>query len=458
MAQVCEPGGFAALTAEYAMLPPGGHILCAVSGGADSVCLLHLLRERAAQDGFTLTAAHYNHRLRGQESDRDAAFVEGLCQAWGLPCVTGSGDVAGEARRLGQGVEETARSLRYAFLEETALRVGAAVIATAHNADDNIETLFLHLVRGSGLQGLTGIPPRRGRLVRPLLTTSRAEIMACLKAADLPHVEDSTNTDTAYARNKMRHEVLPLLRTLNPRLDENLGGAMARLRADNDYLNAQAANAAGEAHWADDDLVIAAPLLARQPDPIAVRMVRWLFLQMGESQFRSAHLQSVVDLARSDAPSGKVELPHGLTAYRVYGELLLTVCGEDPLPPFTPVPLSLEGETVLPEIGWSFVCKRSAAPDLPPTDPDHIYLDPAALRGTLTIRPRQTGDRLTLPRRGTKTVKKLFIDAKFPRRDRDRVPLLSDEGGPLWLAGFGPDVSRLAAPGAPALEITGRRI
>ena len=457
MDQTGLPAGFAALTTEYAMLPAGGHVLCAVSGGADSVCLLHLLKGRAEAEGFALTAAHFDHGLRGEDSRRDAAFVEQLCRDWGVPCVTGSGDVAAEARRRGAGIEETARDLRYTFLEQTADRVGAGVIATAHNADDTVETLLLHLVRGSGLQGLTGIPPRRGRLVRPLLTTPRAEIEAYLEAHGLPHVEDASNADPAFARNKLRHQVLPLLRDLNPRLEESLGEAIGRLRADNDYLNAQAANAAREAAWADDDLVIRTELVARAPDPIAVRMIRWMLLEMGEHQFGSAHLQAVVDLARSPAPSGRVDLPHGLTAYRVYGDLLLTVRGEDPLPPFAPVPLALEGETPLPEAGWTFTCRRAAAPEVLPRDPGRFYLDPARLQGPLVLRPRQTGDRLSLPGRGEKTVKKLLIDGRVPRRVRERVPILADEAGVVWLGGFGPHQDRLAAPGAEALEITAVR-
>ena len=459
MDQTGLPAGFAALTTEYAMLPAGGHVLCAVSGGADSVCLLHLLKGRAEAEGFALTAAHFDHGLRGEDSRRDAAVVEQLCRDWGVPCVTGSGDVAAEARRRGAGIEETARDLRYTFLEQTADRVGAGVIATAHNADDNVETLLLHLVRGSGLQGLTGIPPRRGRLVRPLLTTTREEILAYLEAHGLPHVEDASNADPAFARNRLRHQVLPALRALDPRLEEHLGEAIRRLRSDNDYLNAQAARRCQEAAWADDDLVIPAQLVAREPDPIAVRMVRWLLLEMGEHQFSAAHLQAVVDLARSSAPSGRADLAHGLTAYRVYGELLLTVQGEDPLPPFAPVPLALEGETALPEAGWALTCRRAAAPAEPPRGPDHFFLDPGGLQLPLVLRPRRTGDRLALPGRGEKPVKKLLIDAKVPRRVRERVPLLADGAGAvLWAGGFGPHRDHLAAPGGEALEIQAVRV
>ena len=166
-----------ALTTEYDMLPRGGTVLCAVSGGADSMCLLHLLHTWAGEGGFRVAAAHYNHNLRGAESDRDAAFVAEWCAGQDIPCVIGAGDVAHEARARGLGVEETARQMRYEFLRGAADAMGCGRIATAHSADDNLETLLLHLVRGAGLHGLAGIPPRRGVVVRPLLTTSRAEIV-----------------------------------------------------------------------------------------------------------------------------------------------------------------------------------------------------------------------------------------------------------------------------------------
>ena len=441
-----------ALTREYAMLTPGSHILCAVSGGADSVCLLHWLKGRAAENGFTLTAAHFNHRLRGAESDRDAAFVEKLCREWKVSCVVGTGDVSGEARRRGAGIEETARALRYDFLEETAEKLGAGLIATAHNANDNVETMLLHLIRGSGLQGLTGIRPRRGKLIRPFLTTTRAEILAYLEAHALPHVEDSTNADTAYARNRLRHQVIPLLEELNPALIQRLSDTVGYLRADNDYLTAQAMAAIrGAEPTVTGGLVLPADAIARSPDPIAVRSVGALLGRLGAHQYRSAHLLSVVELARSGHPSGSVDLPHGLTARRAYGLLVLEPTAAES--GWTPVTLNVPGETPLPQLGWKLVCRPAQAPAEPPTDPFVCYLDPSALDGPLIVRPRETGDGITLPGRPHKSVKKLLIDAKVPRADREKLPVVADAAGPVWLAGFGPHAPRLAAPGAPALEL-----
>ena len=167
------------------------------------------------------------------------------------------------------GVEETARQMRYEFLRGAADAMGCGRIATAHSADDNLETLLLHLVRGAGLHGLAGIPPRRGVVVRPLLTTSRAEIVAYLEANGVAHVEDSSNTDEGYARNRIRRQVVPVLRQLNPRLTESAAETMGYLRTDNDYLNAQAAAACQNARWAEDDLVIEARYIAQLPAAIA---------------------------------------------------------------------------------------------------------------------------------------------------------------------------------------------
>ncbi|ALP95605.1 tRNA lysidine(34) synthetase TilS [Intestinimonas butyriciproducens] len=455
---------------EYDMLPPGCTVVCAVSGGADSICLLHRLNQLRAIRPFTLVAAHYNHHLRGAESDRDEAFVKRWVEDWcgpdpaagqpPLPAVrliTGGGDVSGEAKRLGLGLEETARRMRYAFLEEAARAVGADRIATAHTADDNAETVLLHLIRGSGLQGLTGIRPRQGRLVRPLLTTTRREIEDYLELYHIPHVEDSTNQDDAYTRNQVRHQVIPLLDEINPWFVPRMADTIRYLRSDNDYLSAQAAAVARRARPAGDGgLSISAALLASQPDPIAVRIVSCLLGRLGEFQFRAAHLTAVVALSRSPAPSGAVSLPHSLTARRVYGELIL-VRGARRSPPFAPVSLSVPGEAVLPSIGWTIACRRAEAPEQPPDTPDHFFLDPSRLTGPLVIRPRLTGDTITLPRRRAKTVKKLLIDAKVPRWDRDRLPLLADASGPLWLAGFGPDQGRLSSSGAPALEVIALR-
>ena len=197
---------------------PSGRVLCAVSGGADSVCLLHSCLRLARGGDTTVCAAHYNHCLRGGESDRDERFVRSLCASLGVELRVGRGDVAAYARGRGMGTEEAARELRYAFLEEAADELGCGYILTAHNADDNAETMLMALVRGSGPRGLAGIPPRRGRILRPMLGATRAEIEAYLAENGLEHVEDSTNECTDYTRNRIRKLCMPVLREINPPL------------------------------------------------------------------------------------------------------------------------------------------------------------------------------------------------------------------------------------------------
>lgn len=442
-----------ALAQEYAMLPRGGTVLCAVSGGADSMCLLHWLLQGAEAGGYAVAAAHYNHRLRGAESDRDAAFVRDWCTARGVPCLLGGGDVAGEAACSGQGVEEAGRRLRYAFLRQAAEEAGAQVIATAHTADDNGETLLLHLIRGSGLQGLTGIPPRRGVLIRPLLTTSRQEVEAYNAEHGVAWVEDATNADPAYARNFVRLQVMPLLRELNPSLTAALSSAAASLRQDNDFLNAQAARTVSAARWAEDDLVLRADLLASLPPALGARVVQGVVERMAPDTVLSrAHRQAVLDLARGQDPSARTDLPGGLAVQRVYGELLFTD-HEEPLAPLEETPLAMPGETAA---GSARI--RCVLEELPAGEanlPDSFYLSCAKVEGGLTLRSRRAGDRLALPgRAGGKSLKKWLIDEKVPRRLRDRVPVLAAGEAVAAVAGLGPDAAFAARPGEAAWHIT----
>ncbi|MEQ2443906.1 tRNA lysidine(34) synthetase TilS [Pseudoflavonifractor sp. CLA-AP-H29] len=422
------------LATEYDMLPRGGTVLCAVSGGADSVYLLHRLWLLRDILGFNLIAAHYNHCLRGAESERDEAFVRDFVAKWCGPqrfdgphgahtlpaveLVVGRGDVAGEAARQGRGLEETARDMRYAFLRDTARRLGCDRIATAHTADDNAETLLLHLIRGTGLQGLAGIAPRRGDLVRPMLTTTRREVEEYLALYSIPHVEDSSNSDERFTRNRIRRQVVPLLEELNPGFVRRMADTTRYLRSDNDFLNAQAAQVCAHARWAEDDLVIEARYLADAPAAIAPRAARRLLEMMGDgdTDCSAAHLEAIVDLCRGDDPSAVAFLPGGRLAQRVYGELLLTT-RDDPRPPFEPV-TPVRGENPIPGTDWKLVLEEDPWPGL-------------------VIRPRRQGDELTRPGRKSRTVKKLMIDEKIPRRDRERVPVAADGDGVIAVAGLG---------------------
>ncbi|MEA4934428.1 MAG: tRNA lysidine(34) synthetase TilS [Lawsonibacter sp.] len=457
-------GAMEQLIRDLHLLQPGSTILCAVSGGADSVCLLHSLYHLRPKLGFHLAAAHYNHMLRGDESDQDAVFVEqftALCCGQqrladgsilpAVPLFSGCGDVGAEAKRRGTGLEETARNMRYSFLRQAAKEAGADCIATAHTADDNVETILFHLARGTGLRGMTGIPPVRDDLIRPLLTTTRHEIDAYLSYYGLPHREDHTNSDDVYARNRIRHQVVPVLENLCPGFAARVASTAALLRSDEDCLSAQARAISQHAVFLEDALSISAALIGTAPDPVASRAVRQLIGQFngGDQDCVAAHLEAVVRLCRGSDPSAQTHLPYGMTAHREYQQLILT--RDAAVPHLEETFLPLPGETAVG--GWCVSCTAETYYGQP-QGPYEFWLDLIRTGNGLTLRSRRTGDRLKLPRRPEKTVKKWCIDEKVPARLRPALPVLEWDGQLAAAVGLGPAETFLPRTGTEAWHIS----
>ena len=290
-------------------IAPGARVLCAVSGGVDSMYLLHRMTELAAQRGFTVGCAHFNHGLRGTESDRDEAFVRTQCAHLGVPFYAGRGDVASVR---GMGTEGAARQLRYAFLTDCAAAHGYDWIATAHTADDNAETLLLNLARGCGLRGLTGIPPQRGKLLRPMLDTTRAEAEAYLAAHGIAHVEDSTNASDAYARNRVRHHAVPALESVNAAFVQHAADTAALLREDERFLGGLAAEFLAGQTPAEG--IPTAELLAL-PRPVRVRVLQ----QAAGRELSRRHLLALEQLCGGEG-LGYADMP-GLRVTREQGRL-----------------------------------------------------------------------------------------------------------------------------------------
>ena len=426
---------------QFGLIPPGSGVLCALSGGADSMYLLCRLLEGRERYGWRVCAAHLNHGLR-ETAGRDEKFVRDWCGRRGVPLAVGFEDVAGYARREGLSLEEAGRTLRYRFLGQAALEAGCPLIATGHHAGDSAETVLMNLIRGCGLKGLAGIPERRDNIVRPMLEVSRGEIEAYLKEHGVPHVEDETNEDVNYTRNKVRHQLLPLLEELNPQAAAHIAAAARRLREDEEELSRQAAPLAAEGLDIPDGVALPVRVLREAPRPLALRACDGLLERAGLGA-QAVHLERVLALALGDDPSAGADLPGG-RAYRQY-ELLVLAPGADPEPP-APAQLR-EGEQAWGE--WRIWCAPAPCPAKAYISPWEFYLRPEAY----LVRPRREGDRLTLGRRPAKTVKKLMIEGKVPARRRARVPVLALGGRAAAVGGLGPEKDCLAAPGAPALHI-----
>lgn len=406
----------------YGMLQPGDHVVCAVSGGADSVALVYAMKLLAEKLDITVSAAHFNHCLRGAESDADEAFVREFCDMHDIPLQVGSGTVVPGKK----GLEAAARNARYAFLKSL-----PGKIATAHTADDNAETVLLHLVRGTGLKGLGGISPINGNVIRPLLGATRQDVLAFLREYHLRYVNDSSNETDQFLRNRLRHHVMPLLRQENPKIGENLSAMALRLRGDAAFLDTQA----GEKVTTEVDA------LRQLPDALRLRVLGSLLESWGVPEPEAEHIALADKLVFSAKPSARAKFPGGVTVSRCYGKLEKVT--ESIALPETELPCP--GTVDIPQIGLRVTCTPAAIL----TDrPDCFAVIP---EGNITIRSRKSGDKLRCSG-GTKSVKALFVDRKIPAQQRNNVPVLTDQRGVLGVYGLGADKDRLAKA-LPAMEI-----
>lgn len=428
-------------------VPPGAHLLAAVSGGADSVVLLHLLRFGMEGMGITVTAAHFDHAMR-EESAADAAWVEGLCASWGVPLVRG------RAERPPRN-EAGAREARYAFLAEARERAGAEWIATAHHADDQAETVLFRVLRGTGVAGLAGIAPvdEARRLLRPLLSFRRRELRRYARAHRLRWREDPTNALADPARNRIRLELLPLAeRTIAP----GAAAALARLaelaREDEAaWERVMAGEISTLAREEEGALVLVRERLSGYDSAVAARLLRGLLRRLGVVPDRDG-TRSALRFIRT-APSGRVlQLPGGVRISTEFGEARLERRAPPPLPD---APLAIAGERgqgtariggrerrvawrPAGEGGGEGGCSATVA-----VEPDQF---PLLLRGRLP------GDRVRTPA-GTRTLKRLFTDRRVPRHERARVAVLADaRGRVLWVPGLARGAPP-PAPGEPGLTL-----
>ena len=421
---------------EKDMLPPaGGVMLCAVSGGRDSMALLSFLEQLAAEKGFILHAAHYNHMLR-PTADRDEDFVRLWCADRHIPLACGTCDVRAWAREQGASLEDAARTLRYRFLEETADRVGAQRIATAHHVQDNAETVLLHLLRGTGLRGLGGIAPVRGRVVRPFLETDRRDIDAYVEENNIPYVEDESNADIAFARNRLRIEVMPLLEKLAPGSTARIAGAAAILREEENHLAQESAGLLPPAE--EDKISLPVNTLMSRDLAIRRRLVRSMAQQLGVG-LTAAQTDAVLALGSG----GFLDLPDGLQAYRQAHRLTLRRLS----PP--PEPLELHAGKQL----WGGHTVRVAvtAEGLPP-EGNSAALSADKVTGPLTIAAWDGTGRLAVEN-GSRSIKRLFADQGIPADQREEHPALYCDGKPVAVLGVAVDWAFRSQPGEKTITV-----
>jgi tRNA(Ile)-lysidine synthase len=412
------------------MLAGGDRVLVAVSGGADSVALLLALVELAPALALDLHVLHVDHLLR-PDSAGDAAFVERLARSLGVPVSVARVQVGG-----GASVEAAARAARHAALDAQATRLRARRIALGHTADDQAETVLMRLLEGAGVRGLAAIPPVRGRIVRPLIETRRRDIERALRDAGVEWIEDPTNRDPKFLRNRIRHEVLPLLASAYAAdVVPALTRAATLAREATEALDHLATRELDAVATVEADGAITLPVVALRAVPafVAPEVLRQAAARLGGSApLRAWAHRGLARVAAS--PPARRPFRLGGVVVEVSGDRVRL--GREPARPLGPRSLTVPGRVELSEIGRTLCATViDRASYVIPTDPTVAAFDADTLPSTLLVRPRARGDRVTVFGGIERRLKTLLIAARIPRWERSRVPVVEAEGDVLWVAG-----------------------
>ncbi|MFA4843500.1 MAG: tRNA lysidine(34) synthetase TilS [Candidatus Margulisiibacteriota bacterium] len=424
---------------EYKMFEPGDLVLVAVSGGADSTGLLNLLYAFREELKISLHVAHLNHMLRKGDAELDVRYVEDMAQRMAVPISVESFDVSDLAAREKIGIEEAARIARYEFFGRMARKIGAGKIAVGHTADDNIETFLMRLLRGAGLRGLCGIPPKRANIVRPLIKVWRRELEDYVGALKLVPRRDHTNYESKYMRNSVRLKLVPQLKIYNLNIKEIILQTILLLTEDNVYLETKAAELlpeiksfqdAGQIRLSQDKLGRLEPTIQRYVLRLAVEQVKGNLTQLS-----FGHIHDVLDKLGSNE-KWEIHLPDNIFAS---GERnVLTISRERPkereAKPFRYL-LAIPGEVRLEEVGrvlrGSFVDKVEGA-----TGEQIAFVDYSAFGKEVIARNKLAGDRFVpLGMKGSKKLQDFFVDEKVAPAERDVIPVVESAGRIIWVAG-----------------------
>ena len=439
---------------QHDLIVAGSRVIAAVSGGSDSVALVHLLHELAAAGELRLAGvAHFNHQLRPSAGD-DERFAAGVAASLDLPFLSDREDVAARAARERRSIEDAARTARHAFFERARATAGADLVALGHTRDDQAETVLLRLTRGAGSRGLAGMHPKNGAIVRPLLGCRRADLRAWLDARQLTFVDDETNEDVAIPRNRIRAELMPLLAArFNPGIVDVLADQAELARDASAWMDAVAADldAISVRRWSLDGGVPLREIdvaILRTAPPALQRALLWRVMRevAGARPIAFGHVEAALRLIdRPDESS--IDMP-GQRLDRIGGTVVLTgrAAGaegrqrRDEAPNLFRFPLSIPGEVLLPEAGWAVSADATSSATVG-NGREVAVVRRDLCHGSLAVRNRRPGDRFRpIGLDGQKKLQDYFVDRKVARGRRDAVPLVVDDTDRIvWVAGFGID-------------------
>lgn len=405
-------------------------ILIACSGGADSMCLLHLMQQLAACRQIKLAVCHVNHQLRATESEQDAAFVRNYCQTHGLEFELVAVQVQEFAKQQALSIEQAARHLRYQALYQVMSRLGCDLLATAHNKNDQVETFLLNMLRGAGIAGLKGMLPKQGNIIRPLLDTERSLIESFCVANNLSYCHDSSNDSHEYLRNRVRHELLPSLKEYNPNILETIAANMQNLRCDALYLEQQAKTIAAtilQLHQNSAFPVVHINLgkFTKLNQAMATRVVLLAIENLlGHTQgINRKQLLKIYELAQEQSGAKQLKLPHGLLLKKTYTELTISFDAAT-IARTSPVVLNIQQTGHYSFSGAELSVTQEYHCSKPQSTASTLYIPLEIAQAGIIVRSRQSGDYFALKNGGRKTVKSFFIDQKISKEQREQVPLL----------------------------------
>ncbi|NLK97474.1 MAG: tRNA lysidine(34) synthetase TilS [Epulopiscium sp.] len=424
---------------EYNMIQKDNNIIVGVSGGADSMCLLHLLKEVSQDYPFKITAVHINHGIRGKEADEDAAYVRDICKAWDIPCFIYTIDVKKEASKRKCSEEEAGRAIRYEMFEKVRLETHGAKIAVAHNMNDQAETVLMQLFRGSGMKGLGGISPVRGNIIRPLLQFTRDEIENYCIQHQIHYRQDYTNALNIYTRNKIRNELIPFIKeNFNPNIVKTLYNMSILLREEESFLDEQTENHLKLCIKEEkDQLVILDNNLFNTYHPVLKKRIIRRVIERLRGHLRNIDLNHILDIIElsTKGTGKKLCLPNDIIVKRQYEDLIFQV-GEASFDGFCydlSIPSTIFVQELKAQIETTLLDRENFNLSLQNTCTKSFDYD--KIENGLQIRTKKPGDRIIL-KNGTKKLKDFFIDEKIPRDERDSIPLLADGNRILWVIGY----------------------